>query len=221
MPISYKNVGLTNPEEVVAWTLDFISTALDSLDMTEGWKLSVDAYKHLRLWDISSTDGEIYTEPPKIDLRSLQNGLKAAFDSCLKPFLTEGNHNNIVLHLSGKWPPRVFVVNEGELFCTRLVDEKIETVGVANFLDAVQALTPLPLERFSKCEGCDRWFFPTGKRIRKERRFCSRACNLRDTARRQRERMKKATSTARVRKIRFKAGQANKTTGEGNDGDTD
>jgi hypothetical protein len=189
----YKDIRLVGAEEVVAWTLDFISIDLERQDRVELWKLSVDAYKHLRLWDISSPDGKVYDDPPRFKLKRLQKELRSAFDTFLKPFLTGEDAHPIVAPTSNRWPPKVFVVSEGEMFCTRLVNDKIagEEVAVANFLDAIHALTPFPINRFCQCERCQRWFFPTGKRIRKERRFCSRACNLRETARRQRERIKK------------------------------
>lgn len=214
-----RNIRLATCEQVVEWTLKFISTDLDAQDMTERWKLAVDAHKYLRLWDISSPEKGMYPDPPRLDLQRLQDELRGAFNEFILPLLAGENLEATRVPPSRSWPPRVFVASEGDLFCTRLLGEKVEKVGVANFLDAIHALTPLPLERFRKCEGCDRWFFPTGKRIRKKRRFCSRACNLRETARRQRERMrKKRQSPGRgTRMIRFR----NEKDKEGKNGNTD
>jgi hypothetical protein len=181
-------------EETVSWSLDFLSVDLNALDKTEQWKLIADACKFLHLSDISQ-DGKLYIDPPRISIRHLQDKLKASF-MALVPFL-EGKKEGgqVVIPVSKKWPSRVFVVSRGELISTRILEkEKIEEVGVANFIDTLLALTPLPLERFQKCETCGRWFFPVGRRIREKRRFCSRACNLKSTAKRQRERMKAANN---------------------------
>lgn len=188
---TYKEIRLASAEIVVAWALDFISKDLESHDLTERFKMAVDAYTHLRLWDIASQKEGLFPDPSGLDLKGLQKELRRAFNDYLKPFLTQKDVKQIVISPPKTWPPKVFVVSEGELFCTRLLNGELEKVGVANFFDSLYALTPLPLERFRKCEACDKWFLPTGKRIRKQRRFCSRACNLRETARQQRERIKK------------------------------
>ena len=177
-------------EQVVAWVVDFLSTPLDFYDTTERWKMSADACKYLQLQDISSKASDLHIEIQRLDLQKLQKQLHSAFDSYLMPFLTGKDVTCIGLPSSSGWPAKAFTLVDGELRCTRVLIENLEKVGVANFIDAIQSLTPLPVERFRKCEGCNRWFFPSGKRIRKERRYCSRACNLKETARRQRERNK-------------------------------
>ena len=193
-------------EQVVAWSVDFISTRLDSFDLTERWKMAADACKYLQLQDISSRETGLNYVIQRIDLQKLQKQLHSAFDSYLMPFITGKDVISIVLPSSRSWPPKAFTLADGELRCTRVLIENLEKVGVANFLDSVQSLTPLSIDRFRKCEGCNRWFFPTGKRTRKERRYCSRACNLRDTARRQRERNKERNIKRKlgIRTIRIK-----------------
>jgi hypothetical protein len=197
-----KNVEFSRADETVSWTLDFISKDLERLDLTERWKLGVDAYKYLRLWYVSSLKDEEFVfskDPPKTDIRRLQAMLLDAFDKFLLPLikwgkqtLIEGEKQKVISIPSPKeFAPKIFVADgEGYLYCIRSFQEDLEGIGVANFLDAVETLTPLSLGRFQQCEECERWFFPTGKRFRKERRFCSRDCNLRSTARSQRDRIK-------------------------------
>lgn len=190
-------VDRVSGEDVVSWVIDFIYMDLNALDGTERWKLAADAHKFLRLWDTSTNGGEIYPSPPFLNLSKLQNELRAVFESHLLPLLGgEGVNRLTTVPEPDFLVPRVlFVDDEGYLYSTRLLDGDIEKVGIANFIDAIHSITTLPVNSFRRCEGCGRWFFPIGKRIRKDRRFCSRPCNLRETARRQRERMKKEKIT--------------------------
>lgn len=180
---------IPDAEQVVAWVVDFLSTDLDSFDFTEKYKLKADACKYLQLQDISSKERDLHAEIGRLDLSKLQKQLRSAFDSYLLPFLTGEDVNPISIP-SKRWPSMIFTIADGDLLCTRVLTENREKAGVANFIGAIKCLTPLPIDRFRKCEGCDRWFFPSGKRIRKGRRYCSRECNLRETARSQRERNK-------------------------------
>lgn len=184
-------IGRVFGEEVVAWAIDFIHTDIEALDRIERWKLSVDAQKFLRLYDSKTEEGEIYNPPP-IKLTKLQKELGEVFRSHLLPLLEGKGGKMVKLPGSDLLAPRIlFVDADGDLVSTRLIEGDIEQVGVANFIDAIHAITILPVNSFRKCEGCSRWFFPIGNRTRKNRRFCNRSCNLRATAKRQRERMKK------------------------------
>lgn len=185
-----KKVSITGAEEAVGWVLDFISKSIQDEDIASKWKLSAEAHKYLRLWDISSKDGTLYNEPPRLDLRALQMELSSAFETYLKPLLAGEKKQTDALSVADNLPTKVFTNSDGVLFCNRLLGGNIEKIGVANFLEALSFLTPISTNRFQKCEGCGRWFFPRGKGVRKARRFCSRTCNLRITARRQRERLR-------------------------------
>ena len=81
-----KTFSPTDAEETVGWVLDFVSMEIDDYDNTSKWKLSADAHRYLRLWDIISKDGS-YIEPPTLDLRALQVELSSAFETYLKPLL--------------------------------------------------------------------------------------------------------------------------------------
>lgn len=96
---NHKEVSTTAAEETVGWVLDFISRGIDNEDSSSKWIMSVEAHKYLRLWDISSTEGALYIEPPKLDLRALQMELSSAFDTYLRPLL-EGEKNKPMLILS-------------------------------------------------------------------------------------------------------------------------
>lgn len=186
-----KEASETAAEETVRWVLDFLSRQIDDEDFTSRWMLSVEANRHLRLWDTSSRDGTSYAESPKLNQKALQAELSSAFKTYLLPLL-EGEKQQ-----TDPFPatPKVFGISKnGVLFSRRLLEKNLEEIAVANFLEALSFLTPSSASRFQKCEGCERWFFPQGKRIRKARRFCSRTCNLRATAKRQRERMKSSVN---------------------------
>ncbi|MFC1580091.1 hypothetical protein ACFL4N_04195 [Thermodesulfobacteriota bacterium] len=226
--MAFKGEGITiaEAEETITWTLDFISIDLSKLDLTEKLKLSMDAQKYLKLWDVSAPKEGISIQVPRLELEVLQQKLQYAFDIFFKPLLTGENDGPIKIPFSESWSPRVFVKLEGILLCTRLITGELEKIGVANFVDAIHSMTPLPVERFRNCDGCNRWFFPTGKRVRQKRRFCSRTCNLRETSRQQRERIKQKRQTEQnkqkkkgKRVIRFKGDRKRR---EGKkDGDTE
>ena len=82
--ITHKRFGTAPAEETVGWVLDFISREIAE-DISTRWKLSVDAHRYLRLWRISSKDGELFIDPPGLDLRALQKELSSAFEIFLKP----------------------------------------------------------------------------------------------------------------------------------------
>ncbi len=185
-----KKLSLIAAEETVGWVLDFISKNLGIEDFNSRWKLSLDAFKYLRLWDVTSEDRALYTEPPKIDLKTLQMELSIVFETYLRPLLAGEETKTLLVFPADNLPPKAFLVADGTLFCSTVLRENLEKVAVANFLEALSFLCPISTNRFQKCEGCGRWFLPQGKRTRKARRFCSRACNLRETARRQRGRLK-------------------------------
>jgi hypothetical protein len=190
----------SNATQTISWVLDFISMNLDIMPLSDRWKLSVDVHKHLRLWDIASKEGDLFIDPPRFDIDSLQKELISAFDSYLKPLLTQKTSGPMPVHLGEKLPPKVLIVSEGDLFFTRILRENIDKIAVANFLDSLSSLTPIPIDRFQKCEECGRWFFPQGKGVREQRRYCSRTCNMKVSSRRQRERLKKGPKSRKAQK---------------------
>lgn len=187
-----KALGVSG-EEVVAWALDFMSLDLEFFDSSERLKRAIDACKFLGLWDTVGEPADLYSSVSS-NLERLQKEIRNVFDSYIAPFLDRGSIGRIVVKEKGYSREKVFLLEDERLFIKNRVDHDLEKVGAANFIDALQSIAPVDLSRFRKCEGCEKWFFPTGKRVRVSRRFCSPACNLRQNARLQREQLKKASS---------------------------
>ncbi len=174
------------PEELVAWTLDFINSNLSLLGRTERVQLAVEVYSHL------IGGGEVLgsddTQDLGLDLEKIQGKLREFFNSYIRPLITgERKDSGRLPRLASKLKDhRSFLVFNGILNYGEVWEGNIEDRIMEKFEFLIRRAIPLPVAAFRKCEGCDNFFLPTGKRVRKSRRFCTPQCNMRYHARKRR-----------------------------------
>ncbi len=182
-------------DEVVAWTLNFIYQDLSTINGAERMILTIDAHQHLikRFDQVGIMNEE--TKKFIIEtmlLEKIQNALHDTFETYLLPLIKGESARTPGVQRPKKIEIEWYEVDQGELNSPVIFEEQYdwEIKAVFNFRYALYSLLPLPINTFQKCEGCGRYFFP-GKGARQTRRFCTRACNLRTSAKNRRKAQKK------------------------------
>ncbi len=209
------NADAYGPIEAVAWVLDFIYTDLTRLDGAERLKLSIDLDKHLLgmradkyvhcftgqpkglLFQVGLDEeeiGHVNVESilSELDLEKIQAEFRKFIDTFLKPLLSGEGRKSPELKPLFHSEHEVMEVKDGFIHWdvetyADANDETLVAYALENFRLTLRYLAPFPIDLFLKCEGCGRYFLPVGKGVRQKRRFCTRGCNLRYTARRYRE----------------------------------
>lgn len=182
---SHHNVmDRTRAGEIVSWTLTFIQEDLSNIDATDKIKLSADLMKYLYLDSMTSETAQnedtVRIFISNINLKKIQKALQDTFTKHYRP-LIEGKE--WFSRPPAKRETRDIVV-KGILDTAFVVNTKLddENIAVNNFCRAIDSLKPIPVSAFRICEGCKKYFFPTGKGSQQTRRFCTRSCNARHNA---------------------------------------
>lgn len=184
------------PDQVVAWTLDFIYQDLKKIGEVERVTLALEINQYLmKRFNIVASLGEetIAFITKTLDIGKIQKALQDHFHTFFLP-LIKGD-----LEKAPDWVRPMIkyievstvvdgILDMGLIQGAMIQDEQYwDITAIQNFRDALSVLQPLPINTFQKCEGCERYFFP-GKGARRTRRFCTRACNLRHSAKLRRKR---------------------------------
>lgn len=191
-----------DPLEVLSWTMNFLYEDLDPdhWDDVEKQKLLLDVFSHLM-----KRSNEVLTlswkaiEFAAVDLKKIQTVLRDHFETHFLP-LIKGERDK-----SPDWPRPItrqiefYRVDQGVFEWGLFTVEKShppENDAIINFRAAIEALSrqPFTVDTFQWCEGCEKIFIPYGKGVRKKRRFCSHACNMRYNSKVRRKKAKKQNS---------------------------
>ncbi len=181
------NTEIKKPaDEIISWSLDLLYLDIDHLSEIEKLKTQIDLYFHLILpignvlLPQNDKASSFLSQP--VDLQKIQDILRAQFETHLLPMI-EGKKP----YTGWTRPPQketVICTIENGILNIRFLredaaDYPIESRIIENFRDALCELESFPISYFRKCEGCGRYFFPAGKRVRRARSFCTSKCNHR------------------------------------------
>ncbi len=184
MEYHHNVMNKTRAGEIVSWTLTFIQEDLSKIDATDKVKLSADLMKNLYLDSLTpetaQNEDTVNIFISNINLKNIQKALRGTFEKHYKPLINGKKYRSR--------PPamketRDIVVN-GILDTDYVVQTKPddENIAISIFSRAIDSLKPIPVSAFRVCEGCNKYFFPTGKGSQQNRRFCTRSCNARYNA---------------------------------------
>ncbi len=171
-------------DEIISWSLNMLYLDIDDLSEIEKLKTQLDLYFHLilpigNLLLLENEKAASFLSQP-VDLQKVQDILRAQFETHLLP-LIEGKKTYTAWARPPKKETVICEIDNGILNISfgreDAADYPIESRIIENFRDALCELEHFPISYFRKCEGCGRYFFPSGKRARRARRFCTSKCN--------------------------------------------
>ena len=174
----------TRAGEIVSWTLNFIQEDLNNIGATDKVRLSADLMKNLYLDSLTPETAQdedtVKAFISNINLKNIQKALRGTFEKHYKPLI---NGKKYLSQPPAIKETRDIVIN-GILDTAYVIRTKPddENIAISIFSRAIDSLKPISVSAFRVCEGCAKYFFPTGKGSQQNRRFCTRSCNARYNA---------------------------------------